>query len=65
MMRLSRKKKLIFKGAKNSSKKNYNHTNYIIRKSPTGLNPNPNPNPNLTLKYEKMLRKEMFPHFLT
>lgn len=61
MMRLSRKKKLVSKGAKNSSKKSYNHTNYIICKSPTGLNPNPN----LTLKYEKMLRKEMFPHFLT
>ena len=46
MMRLSRKKKLVSKGAHNSSKKNYNHTNYILRKSPTGLNPNPNPNPN-------------------
>lgn len=43
MTRLSRKKILVSKGAQNPSKKNYNHTNYIIRKSPTGLYPNPNP----------------------
>ena len=45
MTRLFRKKILVSKGAHNSSKKIYNHTNYIIRKLPTGLNPNHNPNP--------------------